>query len=100
MIIKNNLGLEVSIENSDMAYVVSKYQKPFDDISTLESFEQETKRTAKNMAVAALLVGGVLYGVSKYVGKLREEATQEVLREIYKDERATNVFKEMFYGGK
>lgn len=28
MIIKNNLGLEVSIENSDMAYVVSKYQKP------------------------------------------------------------------------
>ena len=100
MIIKNNLGLEVSIENSDMAYVVSKYQKPFDDISTLESFEQETKRTAKNMAVAALLVGGVLYGVSKYVGKLREEATQEVLREIYKDERATDVFKEMFYGGK
>jgi hypothetical protein len=100
MIIKNNLGLEVSIENSDMAYVVSKYQKPFDDISNLESFEQETKRTAKNMAVAALLVGGVLYGVSKYVGKLREEATQEVLREIYKDERATNVFKEMFYGGK
>lgn len=100
MIIKNNLGLEVSIENSDMAYVVSKYQKPFDDISNLESFEQETKRTAKNMAVAALLVGGVLYGVSKYVGKLREEATQEVLRDIYKDERATNVFKEMFYGGK
>ena len=100
MIIKNNLGLEVSIENSDMEYVVSKYQKPFDDISTLESFEQETKRTAKNMAVAALLVGGVLYGVSKYVGKLREEATQEVLRDIYKDERATNVFKEMFYGGK
>lgn len=29
-----------------------------------------------------------------------EEATQEVLREIYKDERATDVFKEMFYGGK
>lgn len=100
MIIKNNLGLEVSIENADMAYVVSKYQKPFDDISTLESFEQETKRTAKNMVVAALLVGGVLYGVSKYVGKLREEATQEVLREIHRDERATDVFKEMFYGGK
>ena len=100
MIIKNNLGLEVSIENSDMAYVVSKYQKPFNDISDLEHFEEETKRTAKNMAIAGLIMGGVLYGVSKYIGKLREEATQEVLREIHRDERATDVFKEMFYGGK
>lgn len=100
MIIKNNLGLEVSIENSDMAYVVSKYQKPFNDISDLEMFEGETKRTAKNMAIAGLIMGGVLYGVSKYIGKLREEATQEVMREIQRDERATDVFKEMFYGGK
>lgn len=100
MIIKNNLGLEVSIENSDMEYIVSKYQKPFDDISTLETFEKETKKGALNIAVAGLIAGGIVYGVSKYVGKLREEATQEVLREIYKDERATNVFKEMFYGGK
>jgi hypothetical protein len=100
MIIKNNLGLEVSIENSDMAYVVSKYQKTFNDISNLEMFEEETKRTAKNMAIAGLIMGGVLYGVSKYICKLREEATQEVLQEIYKDERATDVFKEMFYGGK
>lgn len=100
MIIKNNLGLEVSIENSDMAYVVSKYQKPFNDISDLEMFEKETKRTAKNMAIAGLIMGGVLYGVSKYIGKLREEAMQEVLREIHRDERATDVFKEMFYGGK
>lgn len=100
MIIKNNLGLEVSIENSDMAYVVSKYQKPFNDISDLEMFEEETKRTAKNMAIAGLIMGGVLYGVSKYIGKLREEATQEVLREIHRDKRATDVFKEMFYGGK
>lgn len=100
MIIKNNLGLEVSIENSDMEYVVSKYQKPFDDISTLESFEKETKKGALNIAVAGLIAGGIVYGVSKYVGKLREEATQEVLREIHRDERATDVFKEMFYGGK
>lgn len=100
MIIKNNLGLDVSIEKEDMEYVVSKYQKPFDDISALESFEKETKKGALNIAVAGLIAGGIVYGVSKYVGKLREEATQEVLREIYKDERATDVFKEMFYGGK
>ena len=100
MIIKNNLGLEVSIEKADMEYIVSKYQKPFDDISTLESFEKETKKGALNIAMAGLIAGGIVYGVSKYVGKLREEATQEVLREIHHDERATDVFKEMFYGGK
>ena len=76
------------------------YRKPFDDISTLEAFEKETKKGSLNIAVAGLIAGGIVYGVSKYVGKLREEATQEVLREIYKDERATDVFKEMFYGGK
>lgn len=32
MIIKNNLGLDVSIEKEDMEYVVSKYQGKFDDI--------------------------------------------------------------------
>lgn len=100
MIIKNNLGLEVSIDKADMEYVVSKYQKPFDDISALESFEKETKKGALNIAVAGLIAGGIVYGVSKYVGKLREEAAQEVLREIHRDERATDVFKEMFYGGK
>lgn len=100
MIIKNNLGLEVSIDKADMEYIVSKYQKPFDDISTLESFEKETKKGALNIAVAGLIAGGIVYGVSKYVGKLREEAAQEVLREIHRDERATDVFKEMFYGGK
>lgn len=100
MIIKNNLGLEVSIDKADMEYIVSKYQKPFDDISALESFEKETKKGALNIAVAGLIAGGIVYGVSKYVGKLREEAAQEVLREIHRDERATDVFKEMFYGGK
>lgn len=43
MIIKNNLGLEVSIEKDDMEYIVNKYQHKFDDISTLESFEKETR---------------------------------------------------------
>ena len=100
MIIKNNLGLEVSIEKADMEYIVSKYQKPFDDISTLESFEKETKKGALNIAVSGLIAGGIVYGVSKYVGKLREEATQEVLLEIHRDERAQDVFQEMFFGGK
>lgn len=100
MIIKNNLGLDVSIEKEDMAYVVSKYQGKFDDISTLESFETETKRTAKNMLIAGAIMAGVMYGVSKYTGKLRQEAANEVLREIHRDERAQNVFQEMFFGGK
>lgn len=100
MIIKNNLGLEVSIDKEDMAYVVSKYQGKFDDISTLESFEAETKRTAKNMLIAGAIMAGVMYGVSKYTGKLRQEASNEVLREIHQDERAQNVFQEMFFGGK
>lgn len=100
MIIKNNLGLEVSIEKEDMAYVVSKYQGKFDDISTLESFEAETKKGALNIAVAGLIAGGIVYGVSKYIGKLRQEAADEVLREIHRDERAQNVFQEMFFGGK
>lgn len=100
MIIKNNLGLEVSIEKADMEYIVNKYQHKFDDISTLESFEKETKKGALNIAVAGLIAGGIVYGVSKYVGKLRQEASDEVLREIHQDERAQNVFQEMFFGGK
>lgn len=47
-----------------------------------------------------VFTGALMYGFGKYVGGLREEASREVLREIYKDERATDIFKEMFYGGK
>lgn len=100
MIIKNNLGLDVSIDKEDMEYVVSKYQGKFDDITTLESFEKEVNKAGWNVIFAGLLGGGLLIAASKYVGKLKEEASQEVLRELHRDERATDVFKEMFYGGK
>lgn len=100
MIIKNNLGLEVSIENSDMAYVVSKYQHKFDDIETLTEFEKTAKRYALNAAIIGAFTGLLMYGVSKYASELRDEATRDVLREINQDERATDVIKEMLYGGK
>lgn len=100
MIIKNNLGLEVSIENADVAYIVSKYQHKFDDIETLTEFEKTAKRYALNAALIGAFTGLLMYGVGKYASELKDEATQEVLREIRRDERATDVLKEMFYGGK
>lgn len=100
MIIKNNLGLDVSIEKEDMEYVVSKYQGKFDDIEALDSLEKRCFHGALNVAMIGVFTGALMYGFGKYVGGLREEASREVLREIYNDERATDVFKEMFYGGK
>lgn len=100
MIIKNNLGLEVSIEKDDMEYVVSKYQKSFDDISNLENLEKKIKNSAKRTFFVGALTGGFLYGLSKYIYNLRYNSSKEVIREICKDERATDVFKELLYGGK
>lgn len=100
MIIKNNLGLEVSIDKEDMAYVVSKYQGKFDDIDTLDDFEKRAKKGAWNVALAGAFAGLFIYGVGKYAEGLKNEASKEVLREIHRDKRAQDVFQEMFFGGK
>ena len=77
----------MSIDKEDMAYVVSKYQGKFDDIDTLDDFEKRAKKGAWNVALAGAFACLFIYGVGKYAEGL-------------KDERAHNVFQEMFFGGK
>lgn len=100
MIIKNSLGLEVSVDDKEVDYIVSRYKNKLDDVNTLSDFSKNAKDFALKAVATGLIAAGLSYAVAKYADNLKEEAVKDILRDFHSDERTVDFWNEVMHGGK
>lgn len=91
MIIKNHMGLDVSVDDAKMTHIVKRYGSDLELIYKCDS----RRKLYKKLSVLAMFVAGVCFANSKAYKRLGYEFTKDLYRDIQNDEIASEVFNEL-----
>lgn len=91
MIIKNHLGLEVSVDDAKIEHVVSKYGGDLELIYKCNG----RKKLYKRLGVLAAVVSGFCFLSSLAHKRLEYEFTKDLYYDIQKDDVVSEVFNEL-----